>query len=216
MASGWRGPYVDVPAASDVVRDGWRRPFLVFDAEGDLVTSVTASGQPLGAIAASRGALPDPLDDDPEAIGLANGPIGWIFTIDNPDEERVLSELFVEFDPGELGSNDRLIVRVYGPINGRPGVLGQVAIDPDDDPGPHQVESIDGTDLFTIGPRRVRTYLWDTDGGARPVPASDADLYDGEMGDLFIDGVEAVGMPIDLQVRAPGTDPLPITKPTPP
>ncbi len=148
MGAGWRGPYVLLPSGGRVLRDGWRRLFWLAQPDG---LPVTAADQPIGRFRTS-----DQLTLLPDS-----GELELVLRDESLATPIDLTRGAVVVPLGDLSSlpgDEMAVVRLFGPINGEPGVLDQWPTPGGSKPAtpPTAIEF----EEVPIGPRYLRMYRW--------------------------------------------------------
>lgn len=159
LSCGWRGPYLRLPIGAGEIRDGWGRPFRLLDEDG---LEVDAQGDSIGSIVCLGS------DDLAGGSGYAIDLADCVFRGEGDDRAHgsLVAHVLAP------ATTDAVLVRVYGPSDGRAVTLGQEAWDPGA-PSPseglrsvrtHSDEA--GRRIVTatfpdlpIGPKLVRAYL---------------------------------------------------------
>ena len=119
VAAGWRGPYLSLSSIS--VRDGYGRAMTYLDPNGNLAVD----GSPIAGVV-SRGSnnIIDPTD-----IGYARDlsmPNGLWLPARFQGTLPVRATTADGTTPPTLKAGERIVVRVYGPDQGLPAVIGEV------------------------------------------------------------------------------------------
>ena len=122
VASGWRGPYVQLAPGAETLRDGYGRPMVLIADDTTPTPTLASEGDAVvnfGSLGANTG---DASDD----LVLPNGVFG------SGRIEGTLSATVRDSngDPVSLTGTERLFVRVYGPATnlGGPGVLANAEL----------------------------------------------------------------------------------------
>lgn len=151
LPCGWRGPYLQLGIGKSAWFDGWGAAFIAKDESGD----VAQVGEPVAGIR-SRGAdLEDGGDGYAEDLEVAYPTVG---------ATRHLGVIPVRVLP-LAGAGGQLVVRVYGPENGKLVTLLQQVVAT----GASTSIALAFVDV-SIGPRVVRAYQTDTPPPTKDLP----------------------------------------------
>lgn len=166
VGAGWRGPYLQLPPGSDVLRDGYGNAIASLDAAG---AQITAAGVPIAGLRSfGSNGLESAMDTGyARDLSLPEG------TIDPADYEGALSVMVRASDgvsdPALTGSQ-RLVVRVFGPTNGVASELDELEADTGNS---FQVEFTD----VLAGVRAVRAVVVDGSPPSETIAGGDVVRY---------------------------------------
>lgn len=186
LGTGWRGPYLRLPVGAATLRDGFGNPFQLLDADGVPMAAPTDTGEPVAIVRTlSADALVGGLNSydidlatafGATAAAASSGVVAQALAPEYKQDFSVTVQVpggsggFQALAPASLAVNERVLVRIYGPIgaNGIAGTIAQQEIT-SATVGPPQVSFT----AIPIGPRTLRAYRVT---GAAATPGSETDL----------------------------------------
>ncbi len=123
VAAGWRGPYLTIPPGTGAIRDGYGRPMSYFDPSGTFAVDGSSIA---GVVSRGSNNVINTTDTGyARDLSLPNG----LWQTDRYQGALPVRATTADgMTPPTLEQNERIIVRVYGPQNGVPAVIGDVEL----------------------------------------------------------------------------------------
>lgn len=193
LACGWRGPYLRLGLGRSAPFDGWGRPFRLWtDAgapalEGELVSGIESFGA-------------DGVDDTGNVPPGFDADLGVTVhrTVPPLVQPRHAGTVRVQVRNLDLAQR-RFVVRVYGPRDGAPRTLAQVALTVSgaDEGGEGEATLPD----IPIGPRVVRVYVYDSEdppGAEDPLAVPGLDLPRSRIWNVTVES--GIGAPLVVEM----------------